>query len=207
MKLFLTTWKPEFGSYTKEQFNELKKILRQDGHVKTPWTMRASEVNIGDQIILFRQGEVTGLYGFGHVTGSDEIIEKDDSRKFEVTLCNLRDSIDQPFFSKKDLVSGGIKQTLLNAQSSAQGSVPEDQVDIFQKVFISKYGFGLERLSVEYCIKQAKGVADVQHHIKRIKTLDFIQVIVKGQNYGSNDDRTWYFNCDYPDWRCWQNPI
>jgi len=153
MKLFLITWKPEFGSYTKEQFNELKKILRQDGHVKTPWTMRASEVNIGDQIILFRQGEVTGLYGFGHVTGSDEIIEKDDSRKFEVTLCNLRDSIDQPFFSKKDLVSGGIKQTLLNAQSSAQGSVPEDQVDIFQKVFISKYGFGLERLSVEYCIK------------------------------------------------------
>ena len=153
MKLFLITWKPEFGSYTKEQFNELKKSLRRDGYVKTPWTMRASEVNIGDQIILFRQGEVTGLYGFGHVTGSDEILEKDDSRKFEVTLCNLRDSIDQPFFSKKELVLGGIKNTLLNAQSSAQGSVPEDQVKVFQQIFSAKYGFGLEKLCVEYCIK------------------------------------------------------
>ena len=153
MKLFLITWKPEFGSYTKEQFNELKKSLRRDGYVKTPWTMRASEVNIGDQIILFRQGEVTGLYGFGHVTGSDEIIEKDDSRKFEVTLCNLRDSIDQPFFSKKDLVAGGIKNTLLNSQSSAQGSVPEDQVEVFQQIFSAKYGFELEKLCAEYCIK------------------------------------------------------
>jgi hypothetical protein len=153
MKLFLITWKPEFGSYTKDQFNELKKLLRKDGFVKTPWTMRASEVNIGDQIILFRQGEVTGLYGFGHVTGSDEIIEKDESRKFEVTLYNLRDSIDQPFFSKKDLVAGGIKSTLLNAQSSAQGSVSEEQVKVFQEIFISKYGFGLEKLCFEYCIK------------------------------------------------------
>ena len=153
MKLFLITWKPEFGSYTKEQFNELKKSLRKDGFVKTPWTMRASEVNIGDRIILFRQGEVTGLYGFGHVTGSDEILENDGSRKFEVTLCNLRDSIDQPFFSKKDLVSGGVKNTLLNAQSSAQGSVPEDQAKVFQQIFSAKYGFGLEKLCSEYCIK------------------------------------------------------
>jgi hypothetical protein len=153
MKLFLITWKPEFGSYTKEQFNELKKSLRRDGFVKTPWTMRASEVNIGDQVILFRQGEVTGLYGFGHVTGSDEIVDKNDTRKFEVTLCNLRDSIDQPFFSKKDLVAEGIKNTLLNAQSSAQGSVPEDQVKVFQQIFSAKYGFGLEKLCAEYCIK------------------------------------------------------
>jgi hypothetical protein len=115
--------------------------------------MRASEVNIGDQVILCRQGEVTGLYGFGHVTGSDEILEKDGSRKFEVTLCNLRDSIDQPFFSKKELISGGIKNTLLNAQSSAQGSVPEEQVKVFQQIFSTKYGFGLEKLCAEYCIK------------------------------------------------------
>ena len=62
-------------------------------------------------------------------------------------------SIDQPFFSKKDLVAGGIKNTLLNAQSSAQGSVPDDQVKAFQQIFSSKYGFGLERLCIEYCIK------------------------------------------------------
>jgi hypothetical protein len=30
-ELFLLTWKPEFGSYTAEQFNELKIILRRDG--------------------------------------------------------------------------------------------------------------------------------------------------------------------------------
>jgi len=152
MKLFLITWKPEFGSYTKEQFNELKKSLRRDGYVKTPWTMRASEVNIGDQIILFRQGEVTGLYGFGHVTGSDEILEKDHSRKFEVTLCNLRDSIDQPFFSKKELVLGGIKNTLLNAQSSAQGSVSSEQADALNQILVNKYGYGLDRACFEYCI-------------------------------------------------------
>lgn len=153
MKLFLITWKPEFGSYTKEQFNELKKLLRRDGYVKTPWTMRAIEVNVGDYVILYRQGEISGLYGFGHVTGSNEIISNDGSRKFEITLYNLRDSIDQPFFSKKDLVSLGIKNSLLNIQSSAQGCVPVGQVEIFQQIFSSKYGFGFERLCVEYCIK------------------------------------------------------
>lgn len=152
MKLFLITWKPEFGSYTKEQFNELKKSLRRDGFVKTPWKMRASEVNIGDQVILFRQGGVTGLYGFGHVTGSDEIIEKDDSRKFEVTLCNLRDATNQPFFAKKDLVAGGIKTTLLNAQSSAHGSVPSEQTDALNQILVNKYGYGLDKACFEYCI-------------------------------------------------------
>jgi hypothetical protein len=153
MKLFLITWKPEFGAYTKEQFNELKKLLRRDGYVKTPWTMRAVEVNVGDYVILYRQGEISGLYGFGHVTGSNEMIANDGSRKFEVTLCNLRDSIDQPFFLKKDLVASGIKNSLLNMQSSAQGSVPEDQVKIFQQILNSKYGFGFDKLCVEYCIK------------------------------------------------------
>jgi len=152
MKLFLITWKPELGSYTKEQFNELKKSLRRDGFVKTPWTMRASEVNIGDQVILFRQGEVTGLYGFGHVTGSEQIIEKDDSKKCDVTLYNLRDSIDQPFFTKKDLVTHGIKNTLLNAQSSAHGSVPSDQADALNQILVNKYGYGLDRACHEYCI-------------------------------------------------------
>jgi hypothetical protein len=158
MKLFLITWKPEFGSYTKEQFNELKKFLRRDGFIKTPWTMRASEVNIGDQVILFRQGEVTGLYGFGHVTGSDEIIEKDNSRKFEVTLCNLRDSIDQPFFSKQDLIRQGFNEKLLTAQSSAQGSVPIDQAQTLNQILINKYGFGLDRACFEYCIDKIQKI-------------------------------------------------
>ena len=152
MKLFLLTWKPEFGSYTKKQFNELKKSLRYDGFVKTPWAMRASEVNLGDHVILFRQGEVTGLYGFGHVTGSDEIIEKDISRKFEVTLCNLRDSIDQPFFSKKDLVIGGIKDAVLNAQSSAQGPLHIEQAHTLNQILVNKYGYGLDKVCFEYCL-------------------------------------------------------
>jgi len=152
MKLFLITWKPESGSYTLEQFNKLKKTLRHDGYVKTPWTMRASEVNVCDQVILFRQGKTTGLYGFGHVTGSDEIIEKDNSRKFEVTLCNLRDSIDQPFFSKKDLVTGGIKDAVLNSQSSAQGPVPIEQAHALNQILVNKYGYGLDKVCFEYCI-------------------------------------------------------
>jgi hypothetical protein len=54
---------------------------------------------------------------------------------------------------KKDLVAGGIKNSLLNVQSSAQGSVPDDQVKIFQQILNSKYGFGFDKLCVEYCIK------------------------------------------------------
>jgi len=95
---------------------------------------------------------VTGLYGFGHVTGSEEIVDKNETRKFEVTLYNLRDSIDQPFFSKKDLVTQGIKNSLLNAQSSAHGSVPLEQTDALNQILVNKYGYGLDKACFEYCI-------------------------------------------------------
>jgi hypothetical protein len=151
MNYFLLTWKPEFGSYTAEQFNELKIILRSDGSVKIPWSMRASDVNIDDGVILFRQGKVTGLYGFGKVTGSEEIITKDGSRKFEVTFYNLRDSIDQPFFSKKELIDGGIKAALLNSQASGHGALPQSQVDVLEEFLALRKKPGLLDLCGYYC--------------------------------------------------------
>jgi len=150
--LFILTWKPEFGSYGKEEFNELKKILRKNGFVKTPWSVYSSQANANDLVILFRQGQVTGLYGFGHISNSSGIIEKDGSKKLEVNFLNLRDSIDQPFFTKKDLILEGFKESLLNAQSSAQGSVSIDQLQILNQVLIKKYGYGLEKACFEYCI-------------------------------------------------------
>jgi hypothetical protein len=153
MKFFLITWKPEFGTYTELQFNELKKTLRKSGSVKTPWSMRASEVNVDDAVILFRQGKVTGLYGFGKVTGSEEIIAKDGSRKFEVTFYNLRDAIDQPFFSKKELIDAGIKKTLLNAQASAHGALPQSQIDIFEEILALKKKPSLLAVCESYCIQ------------------------------------------------------
>ncbi len=151
-KLFLITWKPEVGAYTKEQFNDLKKILRKDGVVVTPWSMRASLVESNDLVILFRQGEVTGLYGFGHIENPTEITQKDGSKKIEIRLTNLRDSIDQPFFSKKDLIQSGVKESLLNMQSSAHGSLPDDQKEKFNQILIKKYGYGLEKACFQYCI-------------------------------------------------------
>ena len=153
MNYFLLTWKPEFGSYTAEQFNELKKVLRSDGSVKTPWSMRASEVNIGDGVILFRQGKVTGLYGFGKVTGSEEIIAKDGSRKFEVTFYNLRDSIDQPFFSKKELIDVGIKAALLNSQASGHGALPQIQLNILEEFLAIRKKPRLLDLCGHYCLR------------------------------------------------------
>jgi hypothetical protein len=151
-KLFLITWKPEIGAYTKEQFNDLKKVLRKDGVVITPWSMRAASVESNDFVILFRQGEVTGLYGFGHIENPTEIPQKDGSKKIEIRLTNLRDSIDQPFFSKKDLIQGGVKESLLNTQSSAQGSFPDDQKEKLNQILVNKYGYGLEKTCFEYCI-------------------------------------------------------
>ena len=153
MNYFLLTWKPEFGFYTTDQFNELKVILRSDGSVKTLWSMRASEVNIGDGVILFRQGKVTGLYGFGKVTGSEEIITKDGSRKFEVTFYNLRDSIDQPFFSKKELIDVGIKAALLNSQASGHGPLPQSQLNILEEFLALRKKPRLLDLCGHYCLR------------------------------------------------------
>jgi hypothetical protein len=156
--LYILTWKPEFGSYSAEQFNELKKILRKEGSAKTPWSVRAAQVVKNDFVVLFRQGQVTGLYGFGHIFNSSEIIEKDGSKKVEVVLTNLRDSIDQPFFSKQDLIRQGFNEKLLNAQSSAQGSVPTDQAQTLNQILINKYGFGLDRACFEYCIDKIQKI-------------------------------------------------
>jgi hypothetical protein len=156
--LYILTWKPEFGSYSAEQFNELKKILRKEGSAKTPWSVRAAQVVKNDFVVLFRQGQVTGLYGFGHIFNSSEIIEKDGSKKVEVVLTNLRDSIDQPFFSKQDLIRQGFNEKLLNAQSSAQGSVPTDQAQTLNQILINKYGFGLDRVCFEYCIDKIQKI-------------------------------------------------
>lgn len=150
--LYILTWKPEFGSYSAEQFNELKKILRKDGSVKTPWSVRANNVVENDFVVLFRQGKITGLYGFGHVLNSTETIEKDGSKKIEVVFFNLRDSIDQPFFSKQDLIRQGFSESLLNAQSSAQGSVPTNQAQSLNQILMNKYGYGLEKACFDYCI-------------------------------------------------------
>ena len=89
-KLFLITWKPEIGAYTKEQFNDLKKVLRKDGVVITPWSMRAASVESNDFVILFRQGEVTGLYGFGHIENPTEIPQKDGSKKIRRIRPSVR---------------------------------------------------------------------------------------------------------------------
>ena len=150
--LYILTWKPEFGSYSAEQFNELKKILRKEGSVKTPWSVRANHVKENDFVVLFRQGKVTGLYGFGHVLNSTETIEKDGSKKIEVVFFNLRDSIDQPFFSKQDLIRQGFNESLLNAQSSAQGSVPTEQTQTLNQILMNKFGYGLEKACLDYCI-------------------------------------------------------
>jgi hypothetical protein len=156
--LYILTWKPEFGSYSTEEFNNLKRLLRKDGLVKTPWSVRAAQVVKNDFVVLFRQGQVTGLYGFGHIFNSSEIIEKDGSKKIEVVLTNLRDSIDQPFFSKQDLIRQGFNEKLLNAQSSAHGSVPLEQTDALNQILVNKYGYGLDKACFEYCIDKIQKI-------------------------------------------------
>jgi hypothetical protein len=73
-------------------------------------------------------------------------------RKQEVVLTNLRDSIDQPFFSKQDLIRQGFNEKLLNAQSSAHGSVPLEQTDALNQILVNKYGYGLDKACFEFCI-------------------------------------------------------
>jgi hypothetical protein len=152
MKTYLITWKPEAGLFTEDEFNALKKTLRQNRFVDDDWRMRAAGVKKGERVVLFRQGKQTGLCGFGTIL-DDCVKQKKATRRYTVRLTNMRDSIDAPFLEKKELTGAGIKKQSLEMQSSSNGAISKEEVAVIERLCQERLGHSLDELCTQYCVR------------------------------------------------------
>ena len=149
MSCYILTWKPEAGTYSIKDFNKLKVDLRLNGSVDSNWRMRTTEAQKGDQAIFFRQGEETGVVGFGEIVG-DGFLDDQGSRRYPVRIFNLRDSFETPYILKDELVKVGIKESALNTQASGNSPLSNTDIASIDSMCRDKFSKSLSDMCLGY---------------------------------------------------------
>ena len=146
MNYYLITWKPENSDYSVIDYELMRMDFKTKDYVDTKWRLRSKDAKEGDGLILFRQGKITGVFGFGYILDSKPIETLENSFYYKVQFTNLRDNSVSPFISKNELVSAGIPKSLLNSESSGYGSIRTESIDVLNKLCIKNINFELFQL-------------------------------------------------------------
>ena len=153
MNYYLATWKPENGDYTTEDYEIMRKEFREKNTVHTSWRIRSKVKKEYSKVILLRQGKVTGIFGFGFITNVLRSEELHYKNHYEIQFNNLRDSSGAPLISKNDLIAEGVPESLLNSESSGNGVVEENVINLIDNLCIKLLAHTLSDLCTQKCLK------------------------------------------------------
>lgn len=144
------TWKPEINPEFKEgEFDELARQRWKQGFADVAWRFSGKRYSMGDWVIVLRQGAKPGLVALGYVFDQrpDEP-QAESSHYTNVRLISMRDSLEEPFVSRKQLLAIGLRKAAIDTQSSGAILLEAAEVSALQSHLLSLQNKDLRSLCV-----------------------------------------------------------
>ena len=144
------TWKPEINPDFKEaEFDSIARQRWREGFIDVTWRFSGKRYKRGDFVIVLRQGVQPGLVALGHVV--DECpneLSTEGPHSTKIRLVSMRDSLEEPFLTRKALLFIGFRKTAVDTQSSGAILLEAGEVSALQDHLVSVQNKDLRSLCV-----------------------------------------------------------
>ena len=141
-------WRLAYGC-SSSFFAGLARQRWKQGFVDVAWRFSGRRYNRDDWVIVLLQGAKPGLVALGYVLDqrADEP-QAETSHYTNVRLISMRDSLEEPFLSRKQLLDVGLRKAAIDTQSSGAILLEAAEVSALQSHLLSSQNKDLRSLCV-----------------------------------------------------------